>query len=36
MMVGLSEAQGILWGTSIIGFGDYYHKYASGIEYDWF
>ncbi len=36
MMVRLTGARGILWGTSIIGFGDYHHKYASGREGDWF
>jgi hypothetical protein len=25
-----------MWGTSIIGFGDYHYKYASGRENDWF
>jgi hypothetical protein len=25
-----------LWGTSIIGFGSYHYKYASGREGDWF
>jgi len=25
-----------MWGTSIIGFGDYHYKYASGREGDWF
>jgi nucleoid DNA-binding protein len=25
-----------LWGTSIIGFGDYHYKYRSGREGDWF
>ena len=25
-----------MWGSSIIGFGDYYCKYASGREFDWF
>lgn len=25
-----------IWGTSIIGFGDYHYKYASGREGDWF
>jgi len=25
-----------LWGTSIIGFGDYHYKYKSGHEGDWF
>jgi hypothetical protein len=25
-----------MWGTSIVGFGDYHYKYASGREADWF
>ncbi len=25
-----------MWGTSIIGFGSYHYKYASGREADWF
>src|SRR6476660_6264072 len=25
-----------MWGPSIIGFGDYHYKYASGRENDWF
>jgi uncharacterized protein YdhG (YjbR/CyaY superfamily) len=25
-----------MWGNSIIGFGDYHYKYASGREGDWF
>lgn len=25
-----------MWGPSIIGFGDYHYKYASGREGDWF
>ena len=25
-----------MWGTSIIGFGDYHYKYASGRENNWF
>jgi Domain of unknown function (DU1801) len=25
-----------MWGTSIVGFGDYHYKYASGRENDWF
>ncbi|MCO5189785.1 MAG: DUF1801 domain-containing protein [Anaerolineae bacterium] len=27
---------GALWGTSIVGFGTYHYKYASGREGDWF
>ena len=36
MMERLTGARGILWGTSINGFGDYHYKYASGREGDWF
>ena len=25
-----------MWGTSIVGFGSYHYKYASGREGDWF
>lgn len=25
-----------MWGTSIVGFGDYHYRYASGREGDWF
>jgi hypothetical protein len=25
-----------MWGDSIIGFGSYHYKYASGREADWF
>ena len=28
----VTGAHGILWGTSIIGFGDYHYKYQSGRE----
>ena len=27
---------GIMWGTSIVGFGNYHYKYKSGREGDWF
>ena len=27
---------GAMWGTSIVGFGSYHYKYASGREGDWF
>ena len=35
----MKEATGvepIMWGDSIIGFGTYHYKYASGREADWF
>lgn len=25
-----------MWGSSVVGFGDYHYKYASGRENDWF
>jgi hypothetical protein len=31
-----TKAEPKMWGTSIIGFGDYHYKYASGREGDWF
>ena len=36
LMEKIIGSQGVLWGTSIIGFGDYHYKYASGREGDWF
>ena len=30
-----TKAQPVIWGTSIIGFGSYRYKYASGREGDW-
>jgi len=35
----MKEATGAapkMWGTSIVGFGSYHYKYASGREGDWF
>jgi hypothetical protein len=29
-------AEPVMWGDSIIGFGSYHYKYASGREGDWF
>ncbi len=29
-------AKGKMWGTSVVGFGDYHYKYESGRENDWF
>lgn len=29
-------ARPVLWGDSIVGFGDYHYKYESGREGDWF
>ena len=36
MMKDISKEEPKMWGTSIIGFGDYHYKYASGREGDWF
>ena len=36
MMKKATKAEPKMWGTSIIGFGDYHYKYASGRENDWF
>lgn len=32
----VTHAQPKMWGPSIVGFGDYHYKYASGRENDWF
>jgi len=31
-----TKAESKMWGTSIVGFGSYHYKYASGREGDWF
>ena len=36
MMKKATKAEPKMWGTSIVGFGDYHYKYASGRENDWF
>lgn len=36
MMKKATKADAKLWGTSIIGFGDYHYLYKSGREGDWF
>lgn len=36
MMKEITGHQPKMWGDSIIGFGDYHYKYASGREGDWF
>lgn len=36
LMRELTGDQGKMWGGSIIGFGHYHYKYASGREGDWF
>ena len=36
LMVEITQAEPHLWGTSIIGFGEYHYKYKTGREGDWF
>ena len=36
LMQRITGAAGVLWGTSIIGFGQYRYAYKSGREGDWF
>jgi len=36
LMERLSGYKGQMWGTSIIGFGEYHYKYKTGREGDWF
>jgi uncharacterized protein YdhG (YjbR/CyaY superfamily) len=36
MMKKATRAEPKMWGTSIIGFGDYHYKYESGHEGDYF
>jgi hypothetical protein len=36
MMKQITKAEPKMWGSSIVGFGDYHYKYASGREGDWF
>ena len=34
-MKSLSKDDPVMWGSSIVGFGTYHYKYASGREADW-
>lgn len=36
LMREVTRAEPAIWGTSIVGFGRYHYKYASGREGDWF
>ena len=36
LMKQVTGAEPKMWGTSIVGFGDYHYKYESGREGDWF
>jgi hypothetical protein len=36
IMKRITQSEPKMWGDSIIGFGSYHYKYASGREGDWF
>ena len=36
LMKKVTKDESIMWGDSIVGFGSYHYKYASGREADWF
>ena len=36
LMAEVTGAEGVMWGTSIVGFGNYHYRYASGREGDFF
>ncbi len=36
LMEEITQSEAVLWGPSIIGFGEYHYKYESGREGDWF
>ena len=36
MMKQITKEEPKMWGSSIVGFGDYHYRYASGREGDWF
>lgn len=36
LMRQVTQAEPKMWGSSIVGFGNYHYKYASGREGDWF
>jgi len=36
LMQSVTGAEPVMWGDSIIGFGSYHYKYASGREGEWF
>jgi hypothetical protein len=36
LMKKITKAEPKMWGTSIVGFGDYHYVYKSGREGDWF
>jgi len=36
LMKSITKCEPKMWGASIVGFGNYHYKYASGREGDWF
>jgi hypothetical protein len=36
LMKQATKSEPVMWGDSIVGFGQYHYKYASGREGDWF
>jgi hypothetical protein len=36
LMTRVTRARPVMWGPSIVGFGAYHYRYASGREGDWF
>lgn len=36
IMKSATKSDPVMWGNSIVGFGSYHYKYASGREGDWF
>ena len=36
LMLEITQETPIMWGPSIVGFGSYHYRYASGREGDWF
>jgi Domain of unknown function (DU1801) len=36
LMKQVTRAEPEMWGASVVGFGEYHYKYASGREGDWF
>lgn len=36
LMRSITQEEPAMWGSSIVGFGSYHYKYASGREGDWF
>ncbi|MYA18543.1 MAG: DUF1801 domain-containing protein [Gammaproteobacteria bacterium] len=36
LMAQITGAEGVMWGSSIVGFGTYHYRYASGREGDFF